>query len=176
MRSAAAPTLSWRPTAIAVALSLLWCAPAQAQGAAEAQLKAQVLVKALRFVEWPSAALADGQPLTLCLTEDTPLAQELRSLDGQNVGRNPLQVRMVRNRQFAGCLVVLVGEALAALPAQSATLWVSEAPGMLERGGMLSLQVEDGRVVFDIGLDAARRAGLDISAKLLRLARFVKKG
>jgi hypothetical protein len=168
-------TLCLRLTVSAM-LSLLPLWPAQAQGAAEAQLKAQVLVKALRFVEWPSGALSEGQALQLCLTEDTPLAQELRGLDGQSVGRNPLQVRVVRNRQFEGCRVVLAGEALAPLPTQPATLWVTEASGMLERGGMFSLQVEDGRVVFDVGLDTARRAGLDISAKLLRLARFVKKG
>ena len=178
MRSLAALKLNCRLSLTAAVLSLLPLALAQAQAraASEAQLKAQVLVKALRFVEWPSAALADGQPLQLCLAEDTPLAQELRALDGQSVGRNPLQVRVVRNRQFAGCQVVLAGEALAPLPVQPATLWVSEASGMLERGGMFNLQVEDGRVVFDVGLDAARRAGLDISAKLLRLARFVKKG
>jgi hypothetical protein len=46
---------------------------------------------------------------------------------------------------------------------------------MLQQGAMLNLLVEDGRVVFDVGLDAAHRAGLEISTKLLRLARFVSK-
>ena len=40
---------------------------------------------------------------------------------------------------------------------------------------MLNFQVEDGRVVFDVDLDATRRGGLEISAKLLRLARFVRR-
>jgi len=39
---------------------------------------------------------------------------------------------------------------------------------------MINLQVEDGRIVFDVDLDAARRANLTISTKLLRLARFVR--
>jgi hypothetical protein len=164
-----------RMLTLALLVASAWPVQAQLPGAAESTLKAQVLVKVLRFVEWPAGALSDGQPLHLCLAEDTPLAQELRSQDGQSVGRNPLQVRVVRNRQFAGCQIALVGDAQAPLPIQHALLWVTEAPGMLERGGMLNLQVEDGRVVFDVGLDAVRRAGLDISAKLLRLARFVKK-
>jgi hypothetical protein len=157
--------------ACVAALGAVW-----GQADSEARLKAQVLVKALRFVEWPPGSLSDGQPLQLCLAEDSALAQELRGLDGQALGRHALQVRAVRPRQFAACHVVLVGEAQLPLPAQPATLWVTESPGMLERGLMLSLQVEEGRVVFDVGLDATRRAGLDISAKLLRLARFVKKG
>ena len=40
---------------------------------------------------------------------------------------------------------------------------------------MLNLQVDGGRIVFDIGLGALRRQGLDISAKVLRLARYVKE-
>ena len=38
---------------------------------------------------------------------------------------------------------------------------------------MLNLQLDQGRVVFDINLATTRAAGLDISARLLRLARFV---
>jgi hypothetical protein len=53
-------------------------------------------------------------------------------------------------------------------------LVVSDAASMLDNGSMINLQVEDGRIVFDVELDAARRAGLVISTKLLRLARFVR--
>ena len=40
---------------------------------------------------------------------------------------------------------------------------------------MVSLHIEGTHVGFDIGLGTARAAGLEISAKLLRLARFVKE-
>lgn len=157
-------------------LGLQLAAQAQPQALAEPQLKAQVLFKVLRFIEWPPRNLADGQALQLCLLEDgTPLAQELRALDGRNMDNHVLLVRSVRDRQLGGCHIALIGDAPGLPVAPAATLLVSESPGMLERGAMLNLQVEDGRVVFDVGLEAARRAGLDISAKLLRLARFVKK-
>lgn len=148
---------------------------AQAQAAATApQLKAQVLLKALRFVEWPAASLGERQPLQLCLLVDGSLAQELQAQQGQRINERLLQVRAVHNRQVNGCHLALVGPE-AAWSGAEATLIVTEAPGLLERGAMLSLQLEEGRVVFDVGLDAARRAGLEISARLLRLARFVKK-
>lgn len=151
-------------------------APSQPLALAEPQLKAQVLFKVLRFIEWPPRSLAEGQALQLCLLDEgTPLAQELRALEGRNMDNHVLLVRSVRDRQMGGCHIVLIGEAQGQVVAPPATLLVSESPGMLERGAMLNLQVEDGRVVFDVSLEAARRAGLDISAKLLRLARFVKK-
>ncbi len=157
-------------------LGLHLAVQSQPQALAEPQLKAQVLFKVLRFIEWPPRSLADGQALQLCLLEDgTPLAQELRALDGRTMDNHQLQVRSVRDRQLGGCHIALIGDAQGLPVAPSATLLVSESPGMLDRGAMLSLQVEDGRVVFDVSLEAARRAGLDISAKLLRLARFVKK-
>ena len=60
--------------------------------------------------------------------------------------------------------------ALAELP----VLVVSDAAAMLEQGAMINLRLEDGRIVFDVDLDAARRAGLAVSTKLLRLARYVR--
>ncbi|MBH9579302.1 YfiR family protein [Inhella proteolytica] len=155
--------------------ALLLAGPARAQAAAAApELKAQVLLKALRFVEWPAAALAGRGGLQLCLLVEGELARQLQALEGQRINQLPLQVRVLHNQQLGGCHLALVGPEG---PWQSggATLLVTETPGLLDRGAMLSLQVEEGRVVFDVELDAARRAGLEISARLLRLARFVKR-
>ena len=164
------------PTVLLSALlnGLLMAAPVQAQAVSAPQLKAQVLLKALRFIEWPADALAEQQPLQLCLPEEGELARELATLNGQHVNRHALQVRLLRQRHLAGCHLALVGPE-GAWTGAGATLLITETAGLLERGAMLNLQVEDGRVVFDIELDAARRAGLEFSARLLRLARFVKK-
>jgi hypothetical protein len=42
------------------------------------------------------------------------------------------------------------------------------------RGGMIQFSVEDRHVRFDINLDAASRARIKISSKLLALAQIVK--
>lgn len=139
-------------------------------------LKAQVLVKVLNFVAWPAAALAPGQSLVICVAVEGALAQELLRAAGQEVQGHSLVVRpQWRNAKAAsGCHVVVIG-ANVTVEATPGVLWVSEESDALERGGMLGLAVEDGRVVFDVGLDSARRAGLSFSARLLRLARFVRK-
>ena len=103
-----------------MALALL-AAPAWAQQSA-VELKAQVLVKVLRFVEWPPGSLVEGQPLQVCLLDDGALARQLQSLDGQAVNTHPLRVRPRAGRGAAlgGCHVALMGAAT-----------TPESPGLL---------------------------------------------
>ncbi|MBH9552105.1 YfiR family protein [Inhella gelatinilytica] len=160
-------------------LLALWTGPwalahAQAQATAAPQLKAQVLLKILKFVEWPPAALGDLQALQICLTDDSALAQHVSPFAGQTLNQHALKIRSATRHQLLGCHVVLVsGEPGWSAP--SGALVVTDTPGLMDHGAMLNLHTEEGRVVFDIELDATRRAGLDVSARLLRLTRFVKK-
>lgn len=151
---------------------------ARAQPAQEVTLKAEIVHRAMLFVEWPDSSLRAGQPLALCVLDDGALAAQVLALAGRMVNGHPLEARRVtRAEQLAGCHAALVGAAfeVAAALAARPVLIVSDAPAMLGRGVMLNLQIEDGRVVFDVGLDTAHRAGLEISTKLLRLARYVRK-
>jgi hypothetical protein len=54
---------------------------------------------------------------------------------------------------------------------------VSESPGALNAGSAINLVVaSDGRVRFEIALDAADRSGLRLSSRLLALAQTVRPG
>ena len=160
----------------------IWCAPLSAQAPAPdqalAELKALIVFRAMLFVEWPAGQLRLGQPLSLCLLDDGPLAAAMLGLTGRMINGHALEPRRVRPDQAAGCHAALLGPTIdstqLAAPGR-AQLLISDAPAMLSKGVMLNLQIEDGRVVFDVGLAAAHRAGLEISTKLLRLARFVQR-
>lgn len=157
-------------------LSLLGWA-AGAQPLAEADLKAQILWRALQFVEWPGE-VSPSQPLQLCLTVQGPLADALRDWDQRALNGRRLELRRVAGTTAAataGCHIVYVG-ADASVPAQlpRGLLWVGDNMGLTERGVMINLQPQQGRIVFDVDLHSARRAGLDINARLLRLARYVR--
>ncbi len=52
-------------------------------------------------------------------------------------------------------------------------LLVGEAPGFVAAGGMIQFEMQDDRVRFLINPDAAERAGLHVSSKLLSLATIV---
>jgi len=51
---------------------------------------------------------------------------------------------------------------------------VGERDGFARRGGVIGLVVEDNLARFEVNLQAAQRSGLQISSKLLGLARMVK--
>lgn len=152
---------------------------ARAQALPEAELKAQILWRALQFVSWP-AEVVPAQPLQLCLLAAGPLADALRESLPQELNGHRVELRRVPGSgaaptAAAGCHIAYVG-AQVQLPAPPprALLWVGDGHGLTERGVMLNLQPQQGRIVFDVDLQAARRAGLDFDARLLRLARFVR--
>jgi len=159
-------------------LALALLPPAAAQTASPEVLKAEVIYRALMFIGWPPGREASGRALRVCTLGEGRVDQALQALQGRPIRQLSVEVkRLARPEQAGDCQLLYVAAPAAALKAVLAdapVLVVSDATGMLEQGAMLNLQIEDGRIVFDIELDAARRAGLDISTKLLRLARFVR--
>ena len=56
-----------------------------------------------------------------------------------------------------------------------AILTVSEIENFAKRGGIIKLRRENNKIVFDINLEAAKRAGLAMNSQLLKLAKIVRK-
>jgi hypothetical protein len=168
--------MAWRVRIGLLAL-LLWHLPLQAQKLAEDDLKAQVVVRALLFFDWPASALEAAQPLLLCVAAPGAFAAALERVRGEMINGHRLDVRRATVSELRPCHVAYVGPAeVEALQGQPrATVLLGDVQGLLERGVMLNLQVDQNRVVFDINLAAARRAGVEISARLLRLARYVRQ-
>jgi hypothetical protein len=52
-------------------------------------------------------------------------------------------------------------------------LTVGETPSFAERGGIIRFTLEDNRVRFEVNVDAARQAELNISSRLLTLAKII---
>ena len=163
-------------------LVLLLMAPlalAQRQ-APEAELKAAILVNMLLFVDWPSQGGQASDRLTLCYLDARPVPLALSQLDGRLLKGKPLQVVRVDAAAVGACHALY----LSPLDAQNLSRVVSnlpsggillmgDSPGYLQRGVMINLEIEGGRIVFDIDLKSVRQAGLALSSKALRLARHV---
>ena len=52
-------------------------------------------------------------------------------------------------------------------------LTIGETPGFARRGCIINLIVEDNKVRFEVNLDAAKLADLNISSRLLALAKII---
>lgn len=177
------------PPGVAAALVALhlWPVPsawAQTQ-APEPELKAAIISNMLLFVEWPPAKAASPMSapedqLVVCYQNASPVADALRRLDGKSVKGKLLKVMQASDSDISRCHAIYVApgnvanlESLLPALAGSPVLVAADSPEYSKRGVMLNLDLAGGRVVFDIDLRAAQKAGLQISSKALRLARQV---
>jgi uncharacterized protein DUF4154 len=159
-------------------------AAAQAESAGEYELKAAILYNLTRFVEWPPTAYPNPQaPTILCIFGRDPFGASLSSIVAKQApnGRQ-VQIRHVRSdKEVGGCHVLYISSSerkqvaqILSTAAGSNILTVGEIGQFAARGGMIQFGLEDKEVRFDVNLDAALRAGLKISSRLLVLARVVK--
>jgi hypothetical protein len=154
--------------------------------APERSVKAAFLYKFLAYIEWPGAAFPDPDaPIVVGTVGDDDIAAELADVvNGRLVDGRRVVIRKLADRSLlAGVHLLFVGSAAR----DRATQWLAEArragiptvtevPDGLERGSVINLLVIDGRVRFEVSLDAAEQAGIRISSRLLGVAYRVKGG
>lgn len=155
---------------------------ATGQAVAEASLKAAFLHNFVKFTEWPEDVLAPAATIVMCVgNPEVAMALE-HAVSGQRINDHSLSVRRVPpGEPAAGCAAAyLTGVDTRLLPgvlatfAQTGTLTVSDDLRFAERGGIVGLFVEDGRMRFAVNVSAAARSRLRLSSQLLGLARIVK--
>lgn len=154
-----------------------------ADAPSEYQVKAVFLYNFSRFVEWPAAAFTSASaPFTMCVFGHDPFGADLdQVVRGEAVNGRPLVVKRVQDATDAATCQILfihqsedrrLGEVLSAL-GRRGTLTVSDLPGSSQRGVMIRLVTERGRVRMRINAESARAADLVISSNLLRSAEIV---
>jgi hypothetical protein len=138
------------------------------------QLRALYVQRLVKYVAWPEGAgPAPGQPFVVAVTDPARLRPYFPA-PGQ--GGSP-EVRLVQ--WPARCdVLVLIGasrrEAAAILKrvADKPVLTITQDPDGPALGAVINFYMQGGRLKLEIGLEAARRAGLSISSRLLQLARI----
>ncbi len=153
---------------------------ATAQGPSrEYLIKAAILYNFAKFTRWPAESFDSADaPLQLCVFGADPFGAALATIDGKRVGSRNLRTRLItETTEVPGCHVLFVSaseresfaEVLAATN-RAAVLTVADSPGFSRAGGIITLNVIEDRTRFDVNRSAAEQAGLELSAKLLRLA------
>lgn len=161
-------------------------APPAAGGAFnEYQVKAVFLYNLAHFVDWPETAFDTAdQNFIIGILGPDPFGSELahvvadETLHGRAIvivryddmadfDRKPCHMLFVNVREKT--LVKTLCEKLTG----SSVLTVSDHAGFAHEDGMINLHTAGGRIQLEINMDNVRRAGLQISAKLLNLARLI---
>jgi len=168
----------------AVIAATLWAGSAGAQPvASEYQVKAAYLLNFARFVEWPAKVLHDSSPLEIAVVGDyDPFEGALEAaLRGKSANGHPIILRHQRWNDALGSfqIVFICASEEPHLPqilrnlAKSSVLTVSDIDRFALRGGVVEFRMVGNRVRFDINRAKAVAAQLNISSKLLGVARAV---
>lgn len=177
-----------RALGLAVAGILLGTVPlaGQSKVANEYEVKAAFLYNFAKFVEWPADAWASPkQPFTFCVFGKDPFGRALDdAIAGKTIVDRPTTVARARQvHELTGCQIVFIStseaqkwpEIVAALRGRN-VLIVGESEDFASSGGTIQFVLEGNHIRFAINPDAADRARLKISSKLLALAVVVHDG
>lgn len=162
-------------------LLAIFCASVQAAPPGEFEVKAAFIHNIAKFVEWP-ASISTRVALRLCVLGQGHFGEAAVGLRGKPVGSMVWEVVPVTTRaNLRECQVLFIEASEAGdLPRLLGTLkgspvlTVGDAEGYGEQGVMVNFYLEQDKVRFEINLAAVRRAGLNISSQLLKLARIIQ--
>jgi ribosome-associated protein YbcJ (S4-like RNA binding protein) len=161
---------------------LLACASVHAQNSqpTEYQIKAAFLFNFAKFVEWPPKAFGgESTPFVIGILGDNPFHDDLtRIIGNKTVDQHPLVVREYRSLDgVTNCHMLFISNSekerlpeILALLKGSNVVSVGEMDQFTESGGMIKFALKENKIRFLINNEAAHRAGLKVSSKLLALA------
>jgi len=146
----------------------------------EYDVKAVFLFNFATFVDWPKDGLpAAGEPFVIGVLGADPFGAALdQTVAGEAIRGAPLQIRRsTKVEELKGCQILFISESeRARLPAIFDTLrgrpvlTVGDSPMFVEKGGMIGFST-GAHVQLHVNPAAAKAAGLNISSKLLRVAK-----
>jgi hypothetical protein len=157
-----------------------------ASDSSEYLIKAGFIYNFAKFVEWPSTSFPQPDaPIVIGVLGTDPFGNVLdRIVADKKIGSRGFVVRRYKwskdLKDLRECQILFVSssekvhtdeilEFVKWLP----ILTIGETPGFAERGGVIRFTVEDNRVRFEVSVDAAHNANLNISSRLLTLAKII---
>lgn len=157
----------------------LTAADAYADAAPEYTLKAAFIYNFATFTEWPTKT---AETLELCIVGNNPFGNALNSIEGKLVDNARLLSKhgVISNNALRSCQIVFICASekdrlpdILGIARESGILTIADFQDATRQGVMIGMTMEQKKITFEINLEAARRAGLNISSKLLRLAKTV---
>lgn len=172
--------------AVLLCLSLAWGAKAQSSDSAassEYLIKAGFIYNFAQLVQWPPTAFSQADsPITIGILGADPFGEIIDHVvqNKKLEGRNLVVKRLKRGASFKDCNILFISssevphlEEILQSAKNLPILTIGEMPSFATRGGIINLTVEGNRVRFEVNIEAAKQANLNISSRLLALARIV---
>lgn len=152
-------------------------------GVSEYELKAALLFKVARFVQWPPAAFENRESThNICILGENRFGDAVDSWRGKTIHGRPVAVRTMRRLDAGdmGCHVLFVSDSERDRVPEILSLWegrpvltIADFDGFAAAGGVMTFVNANNRIRFEINAVTSREAGLQVSAQLMQLATIV---
>jgi len=167
-------------------LNILACGCGYAQESRptrEYQIRASLIFNFIQFTTWP-ADVSEPNTLNICLLGPDYYGAALSALEREIVQGKEIVVKRLGGDlpgSDLDCRVMIIQYGAAdtekALEEarQHSLLTIGDTPDFLDKGGIISILLLKEKIVFDINRAAAHASNVELSSKLLRVARTVKE-
>ncbi len=150
------------------------------QSKPEYEVKSAFIYNIINFIEWPIEHRLNGA-INLCVVGKNHFGTALDSFEYNTIGDQVFALKYVQSFQDIGDYNVVficpsekkrLKQILQTLDGTN-ILTIGDTKGFAQQGVIINFYIKEEKVRFEINVDAAKRANLKISAKLLRLAKIV---
>ena len=145
----------------------------------ENSMKSAFIYNFALYTEWPDNSISE---LKLCLLNNEPLIDALDNLSGKTIDGKLLRISIENeDDDFSQCRILFIGwvpdtigQKVLQKVSNYSTLIITDNPRLKSLGTTIFMQLNgQNRLVFEVNLKSANKAGLSLSSKLLRLAKNI---
>ncbi|MFI3190346.1 hypothetical protein BCS42_14415 [Crenothrix sp. D3] len=167
----------WLPSLLS--LGLLLNSPL-VQALEEQTVLAALALNIVRFTTWPAEA-GIKESINFCVVGDNVVQQAFASIDSKAVGNQALKIiNLSRLSNFEQCHVLYISELKQNVLLQvfvelkkHPLLTIGEGADFAVQGGMVGLENVNDKINLHINLPVVRESNLNISSRLLKLAKII---
>ncbi len=156
---------------------------AEERKAGEYEVKALFLYNFINFIDWPAdSSFNSSSTVNICIIGEDPFGESLDDIRGETAKGKKLAIKFYRPYdEPKGCHLLFIpaaeknhtGHILRSIR-ETGVLTVADSEEAARQGAVIGFYIEQKKVRFAVNMEAVRRSGLKISAKLLKLARIVR--
>jgi hypothetical protein len=152
-------------------------------------IKAGFIYNFAQLVQWPSVAFSQpDSPIVIGILGTDPFGPTIdRVIENKKLDGRSLVVRRLKwgkdLKDLKDCNILFVSpsetqhiDEVVSMVKWLPILTIGETPGFATRGGIINLTLEGNKVRFEVNIEAAKQARLNISSRLLALAKIVPQG
>ncbi len=163
---------------VCVCLQLIFCQNCYGDNREES-IKVAYLYNFAKFSYWKD--FPEDAPLHIQIVGTHPFGESVRVIASKKVAGHAIEILVlpqVNPERTLHILFISTSHA-AKLPSVLAAvagkevLTISDIVGFADKGGMIELVEKENNIQFRINLDAAKKAGVELSSQMLRLANSV---